>query len=69
MAVANDKAIELHGTGSSAWVYRGHVIRHVAVNAWQVRRDNGSGWGNGDLLNTVASKRRAMQFIDAQEAA
>lgn len=59
---------ELLGTGQSAWIYRGHVIRHVGVNAWQVRRDNGNGWGNGDLLNTCVSKRRAMQFIDSQLA-
>lgn len=51
-------------TSNSAVLYRGHVIRRIGAKAWQVRKDNGSGWGNGDLLNVCTSKRRAVAFVD-----
>lgn len=60
--------VEIHGTSDSAWRYRGHVIRHITMNVWQVRRDNGTGWGNGDLVNTVRTKRRAIELIDSLSA-
>lgn len=62
------KATKIPGSASTAWMYRGHVIRRMCARSWQARLNNGTGWGNGDLLTICASKRRAMEIVDQQVA-
>lgn len=52
-------------TENSAWNVASFVVRKQH-DAYFVRKDNGTGYGNGDLLTVCHNTRQVNAFISAQ---
>lgn len=52
-------------TERTAWRVGGCVVRKQH-DAYFVRRDNGNGWGNGDLLTVCHNRGQVNEFVVLQ---